>query len=85
MKDFAAGLNFSATANLQRFKASYGWLQKYLDRTRSRSVRECRKHNSVNPFDTSRLLNVIKEHLEGVDPSCIWNIDGGLLFRTTST
>ena len=71
---------------LQDFKASNGWLQKYLARHDTTSRRRCGEHSSVDASQIEYRLQEIRKILADVPLENIWNVDEtALQYRTTSS
>lgn len=86
LKDYADGFTPTLKQYLIEFKASNGWLQKYLTRKGTTSMRRCGEHSSVDPQPIEKRLADIQQRLENVPLEDIWNIDEfALQHRTTSS
>ena len=71
--------------SLQSFKASKGWLEKFMQRTRGKSKTICGESKSVDMNAVEQKLAKIRKLLTDVRLDCIWNVDEmALQHRTTS-
>ncbi len=86
LEKHAADLPYETVEALQGFKASNGWLQRYLARTKTANVQKCGERGSANPEGMQDRLALIRRELEGVALENIWNVDEtALLYKSTST
>lgn len=85
MNHFEECLKSSNIVHLQPIIASNAWLEKYLKRVSTSSVKECGEHNNFKFIQVEKRLHEICEALIDVSFECIINIDeSALQHRTTS-
>lgn len=90
LADYSSELSDEVVMSLTDFKASNGWLHRYMQRRSMRSLPKQHGQAGVASLMTDRMTNdqrvqKIRDLLLTVSPSCIWNLDElALRHRTTS-
>ncbi|KAL4133117.1 hypothetical protein PRIC2_003439 [Phytophthora ramorum] len=84
LADYSSELSDEVVMSLTDFKASNGWLHRYMQR---RSMRSLPKQQAVAPerLSCDQRIQKIRELLLAANPGCIWTLDELVLrHRTTS-
>ncbi|KAE9011482.1 hypothetical protein PR003_g16699 [Phytophthora rubi] len=90
LADYSSELSDEVVMSLTDFKASNGWLHRYMQRRSMRSLPKQHSQAGVASLMTDRMTNdqrvqKIRDLLLTVSASCIWNLDElALRHRTTS-
>ncbi|KAI9912922.1 hypothetical protein PsorP6_005591 [Peronosclerospora sorghi] len=90
LADYSSDLSDEVIMSLTDFKASNGWLHRYMQRRRMRSLPKMKHEPTHGAMLTDKMnaddrVQRVRELLLTVSPSCIWNLDEiTLRHRSTS-